>query len=211
MSHPREFFTSRVAIVCISLAIAIFTSAPLRAQQKPIVVEPNNVAPAAAKAVSVINKSGSFILNKNIVTGRANADAIDITASNVTLDLQGFSIISTSLNTADAINATGQTNVIVRNGTISGFGGTAIVGGTGTNISGITASGNEGGIVCGIGCVARDNVIQGNTGVGMIFSDVTSGYVGNVLQGNDQNTVGTTGQVSGGTSLGQNLCNGIAC
>jgi hypothetical protein len=211
MSYLREFTVSRVAIVSASLALAIFNSAPIFAQQKPLVIEPNMVASAAAKALSVINKPGSYVLNKNISTGRANADAVDVNASNVTLDLQGFSIISTSSNTADAINATGQTNVIIRNGTISGFGGTAIVGGTAANISGITASGNGNGITCGIGCVARDNVIQGNTGVGMIFSDTTSGYVGNVLQGNDQNTVGAAGQVSGGTSLGQNLCNGIAC
>ena len=48
----------------------------------------------------------------------------------------------------------------------------------------------------------------GKPGTGLTFSDATSGYLGNILQGNSGNTVGNTGQVSGGTSLNQNVCNG---
>lgn len=240
MNHLREFCVNRIAIVCASSAIAILTSAPIFAQQKPIVIEPDAVVPAAAKALTIINKSGSFVLNRNIVNGRAGVDAIDITASNVTLDLQGNSIISAAASTGVGINATGVSSVIIRNGTITGFGGPAIIAGSNANITGIIATQNSlisstgasieagngsqiaadtisgsgsGGITCGTGtgCLVENNVIQGNSGVGISLSDATGGYLGNVMQGNSGNTVGTTGQVSGGTSLGQNLCNGTPC
>lgn len=217
MNHHREFFFSRIAIACASIALAIFTSAPILAQPKPIVIEPNATGAAATKALSIINKPGSYVLSRNIVNGRAGTDSVEVTASNVTLDLQGFEIMSTTSTTGVGINATGQSNVVIRNGIIMGFGGPAIIGGTAANISSITASGNGiagggiGGISCSTGCLINNNVIQGNLGIGMSFADTTSGYLGNVLHGNNGNTVGTGGQVSGGTSLGQNLCNGTAC
>jgi len=208
MKHHGARSWGRSLIVSASFAIAIFASSAAHAQHAAIVIEPNA---AGAKALSVISKPGSYVLGRDFVFSRSGADGIAITSPNVTLDLQGFSIISTSTRTGAGVDATGQSNVIIRDGIISGCGGAAIIGGTGANISGITASGNGSGITCGVGCVAADNVIQGNTGVGMTFSDATSGYLANVLQGNNGNTVGTSGQVSGGTSLGQNLCNGTTC
>jgi hypothetical protein len=238
MNHHREFFLSRNAIVFASIAVAIFTSAPILAQQKAIVIEPNATGAAAAKALAVINKPGSYVLSRNIVNSRAGANSVQVTASNVTIDLQGFEIMSTTSSTGDGIDAAGQSNVVIRNGIITGCGGPAIIAGNNANISGITASANSsaagagasiqagngsqivsntvtssgaGGISCGVGCFVRNNVVQLNTGVGISFDDDTGGYLGNLLQNNDGNSAGTTGQVSGGASLGQNLCNGVAC
>jgi len=239
MNHHSKLSFNRLATLCASFAVAIFTSAPVFAQQKAIVIELSATNAAATKALSVISKPGSYQLARDIVNNHAGYDSVLVTASDVTIDLEGLSIMSTASTTGAGIDATGQSNVVIRDGIITGSGGgPAIVAGTNANISGITASGNSnasgagasiqagngsqivsntvtgsgsGGISCGVGCVARDNVIQNNTGVGMTFSDATSGYAGNVLQGNDGNTVGTTGQVSGGTSLSQNLCNGVAC
>jgi hypothetical protein len=237
MKHHREFFLSRSAIVFASIAVAIFTSAPILAQQKPIVIEPNAIGAAATKAISVISKPGSYSLSRNIVNGRAGFDSVLVTASDVTIDLMGLSIISTS-TTGAGINATGQSNVVIRDGIITGCGGPAIIAGNNANISGITASANSsaagagasiqagngsqivsntvtgsgaGGISCGVGCFVRNNVVQLNTGVGISFDDDTGGYLSNLLQNNDGNSAGTTGQVSGGASLGQNLCNGVTC
>ena len=238
MNHHNEFSFSRTAMVCAAIAGAIFTSAPILAQQKPLVIEPNATGAAAVKAQSVISKPGSYVLNKNITnTSKNGQDSVAVTAPNVTIDLQGFVISATGSNTGVGINATGQSNVVIRNGIITGFDGPAIIGGTAANISGITATGDASagggasiqagngsqildntvttggavGISCLVGCLARDNVLQANTGFGMTFSDPTSGYLGNVLQGNSGKTVGTDGQVSGGTSLNQNLCNGTTC
>ena len=235
MKYGGKFFLNPFAIVLA--LIALFTSAPIFAQQKPIVIEANVVGDAATKAISTINKSGSFVLSRNIVNSRSGFVALQVNASNVTIDLQGFTISGTSV-TGAGINAAGQSNIVIRNGIVTGCGGPAIVTGNSANISAITASQNStsggagpsiqagngsqlisngvsasgaGGISCGVGCLAASNVIQGNTGVGLSFLDDTGGYVGNVLQGNDASSVGSTGQVSGGISLGQNLCNGTAC
>ncbi len=212
MANGGESFFPRIAMCCVALAAAMFLSAPVFAQQKPIVIELDSSSAATAKPQTTISKSGSYILNRNLVNSSKNgADTVLVTASNVTIDLQGFTIMSTVSTTGNGINATGQSNVVIRNGIITGFGGAAIVTGNNGSISAITASGNGSGITCGIGCLASGNVIQGNTGLGLTFSDPTSGYLGNVMQGNSGNTVGTGGQVSGGTSLGQNVCNGTTC
>jgi len=234
MSHAGTAFQRRSMIASVSIVAAIFTSTPLFAQQKPIVITPDATS---VRALSIINRSGSYVLSRNIVNNsRVGADAVQITTSNVVIDLQGFSITATGSSTGAGINATGQTNVVIRDGIISGFDGPAIITGANSTISGITATGNSttsgtpavqagtgsqitgntvngsgsGGITCGsgTGCLIRDNVIQGNAGVGITLSDSTGGYRSNVMQGNNGNTVGASGQVSGGTSLGQNLCNG---
>ncbi len=213
MSKRGAFFFRRIAMLSSSLMVAMFISGPVFAQQKAMVIEVNGSAAAGAvKPQSTISKPGSYVLNKNIVNSSKNgADSVLVTASNVTIDLQGFTIMLTVSTTGNGINATGQSNVVIRNGIIMGFGGAAIVTGNNGSISAITATGNGSGITCGIGCLASGNILQGNTGFGLTFSDPTSGYLGNVMQGNSGNTVGTGGQVSGGTSLNQNVCNGTAC
>ncbi len=238
MNHHSKLSFNRIAIVCASFAVAIFTSAPILAQQKAIVTELNATDAAATKALNLISKPGFYYLTKNIVNSHAGYDSVLVTASDVTIDLEGLSIMSTVSTTGTGIDATGQSNVVIRDGIITGPGGPAIIAGTNANISGITASSNSsaggegasiqagqgsqivsntvtgsgaGGISCGVGCLVRNNVVQGNTGVGISFLDDTGGYLGNLLQGNDGTSSGTTGQVSGGASLGQNLCNGVAC
>jgi hypothetical protein len=211
MKTSSEDFPGRSLIVFASIAVAIFISTAAHAQRKPIPLEPNATGAAATKAQSVLNRPGSYVLVRNIVNSRAGADALLINTPDVTLDLQGFSIICTKPTTGAGIDATGQINIVIRNGIISGCGGPAVIGGTGVTVSGITASQNGSGITCGVGCLVHDNLIQGNLGSGITFSDATGGYRGNIMQGNSSNTVGTGGQVSGGTSLGQNLCNGVTC
>ena len=225
-----------------SIAMAISFSARVCAQQKALVVASPDAS--SVRALSAITRPGSYVLARNIVNNSRNgADSVQITVSDVVLDLSGFTIACTpGSNTGAGINVTGQaTNIVIRDGIIQQCGGPAIITGANSNISGITATGNSatnsvgaaiqagmgsvissnvvngstgsgnGGISCGIGCLVQNNVIQGNAGPGIALSDQTGGYRGNVMQGNSSNTVGTAGQVSGGTSLGQNLCNGSSC
>jgi len=207
MSNRGAFLFHRIAMLAPSFVVAMFLGAPVFAQQKPMVIEPNLSASGAIKAITVINKSGSYILNRNIVDNRAGFDGVAVTASNVTIDLEGFTLSSTLSTTGNGFNATGQSNVVIRNGIITGFGGAAIIVGNSGSVSAITATLNGSGISCGIGCLASGNVIQGNTGLGLNFADNTSGYVGNILQGNNNGGA----QISSGTSLNQNVCNGTAC
>jgi len=231
----------RSMIIGASMVGALFASTPVLAQQKLVVSAPDA---AAARPISVINRSGSYVLSRNIVNNsKTGADSVAINSDNVVLDLNGFSIIGNAASGA-GVNAAGHTNIVVRDGVISGMGGPAIVTGANSSISGITATGNctaasagpaiqagagsqissntvngsltGGGISCGTGagCLVRDNVIQGNAGVGITLSDSTGGYRGNVLQGNSGiTTPGSSGQVLNGTSLGgnANVCNGVPC
>ena len=68
-----------------------------------------------------ISSSGSYYLTTNLVCAESG---IIIAASYVTLDLNGFSIIGRDTNSEWGIHTSGgyKTNVVVRNGTVQGFG-----------------------------------------------------------------------------------------
>src|SRR5580658_2035368 len=181
MNLTRGKFSARALIVPLAILAAVGLSTAAHAQR--IRLEPNNArGDAAAKALTIINKSGSYVLSKNIVVNRNNVDALDITASNVTLDLQGYTItVASGITGINGINATGQTNVIIQNGIITGFSGAAVLAGQASTIAGITATNNGTGITCGIACLAQDDTVQGNIGEGLIFNDTTGGYLNDIL------------------------------
>ena len=70
-----------------------------------------------------IKTSGSYILTSNL-TNSKSTDAIDVTAAQVTLDLNGFEILGpgSSVTTVTGINASGLIDVTVENGAVSEFG-----------------------------------------------------------------------------------------
>ncbi len=82
-----------------------------------------------------ITNSGSYKLTSNIVSTSTTVNVIEISADNVTLDLNGFSIIgprtctgdnvslvcTNSGMTASGVYVNGFKNIIVKNGTTQGF------------------------------------------------------------------------------------------
>jgi hypothetical protein len=95
-----------------------------------------------------IGQPGSYYLTDNFQFTAATGHAISINASDVTLDLMGFRLSSSSGVTGDAIHlVTGLRNVEVRNGTITG--NTAVlVSGTAPNQSWtVSPAGFNGGII----------------------------------------------------------------
>lgn len=68
----------------------------------------------------VISQPGSYKLSGNLSVP-AGHDAIDINASNVTLDLNGFNISAEAFSKTYAINSQNTSNVVVKNGTITGW------------------------------------------------------------------------------------------
>ena len=85
-------------------------------------VEPR--IPVSAAGVT-LSQSGSYYLTTNLVTSSTNTDCITISASDVTLDLNGFTIIGTggTNSSADGVSYSGggARNVTICNGTIRGF------------------------------------------------------------------------------------------
>jgi len=73
----------------------------------------------------VISQSGSYRLSGNLTT--VNMGAIVIETSNVTLDLNGFTISCGQCTSHTGITATG-TGATIRNGTVTGFGGSSGMG-----------------------------------------------------------------------------------
>ena len=69
-----------------------------------------------------ISSSGSYYLTGNL----SGATGITITASDVTLDLNGFALTG-SAATGSAISATSQSNLVIRNGALVGWTGAAVV------------------------------------------------------------------------------------
>lgn len=67
----------------------------------------------------VITKSGKYCLRENAHEKSAQV-AVTIQASNVVLDLNGFTLFGDKVGTV-GIDATGSTNLIIRNGTIRNF------------------------------------------------------------------------------------------
>jgi len=96
-----------------------------------------------------ISEPGSYQLTSNLVSTSAVTDVIEITADNVTLDLNGFSIIgprtctgdnaslscSNSGMTAHGVSAVGRKNIKVKNGIVKGFD-------TGVSLTSINSRGN---------------------------------------------------------------------
>jgi hypothetical protein len=133
-----------------------------------------------------------------------NRNGIEITADNVTIDFNGFTMGGRGL-ALNGILANFRDSITVMNGTIGGFHGTGIRSGVRavienmwvlsvdnsavflgdqSRVSNSTVSGNAGfGIFCGLGCLIEQNVIADNLGIGI---DLKGGgmALGNVIMSN---------------------------
>ena len=179
--------------------------------------------PTDASNHVIINTAGSYYLTANLAVTKANA--ISITASGVTLDLNGFQISRASGAGGIGVTiASDTTRCVVRNGSITGFGtGVQCVtsvpaprGGSFSqlNVAGCSAIGllageaweisecrsndnGSTGISAGVGGRLRDCVSNGN-GAGGITAGASAVLDGCVATGNS----GTAGiQVGAGSTL----------
>src|SRR5262249_33841693 len=120
----------------------------------------------SVKSQTTISKPGSYVLSRNITNNSASgANSVLVTASNVTINLQGFVIAAGGTSTGAGIIANpGVTNLVISNGTITGFDGAGVSAGAGARISTLNVTNNGSGITCGTGCMVGGNVIQNNSG-----------------------------------------------
>jgi hypothetical protein len=103
--------------------------------------------PSDGTARYIISQPGSYYLTTNVI-GQAARNGISIRASNVTLDLNGFSLLSFSSTTLSAIQIAGSFhNVEIRSGHIEGWGGdgvTGVFGDSDARLVNLRSSGNRG-------------------------------------------------------------------
>jgi parallel beta-helix repeat protein len=124
--------------------------------------------PGDSDSIFRISQPGSYYLTGN-VPGAIGESGIEIAASGVTIDLNGFDVagVTGSLN---GVSSSGTlSGVTVKNGTVRGWGasGVALPSVTGVIVRDVIALSNAGsGIVCGAsasvsGCVVRQNIAGG--------------------------------------------------
>lgn len=153
---------------------------PVSPTMKPLTeVEPRivvNNLPAGVDAVHVIDQPGSYYLSANI-TGAAGLHGIQIDASDVTLDLNGFNIQGVPGSDHGIVIGPFR-GVTINGGTVTGFGMRGIDAATSRACifdSIISRNNGDKGIAAGFDTVLRHCVASGNSGDG-IFTN-TGGLV----------------------------------
>lgn len=165
-----------------------------------------------------ITKPGTYNVNQDLVCS-AGGNAIMISADNVTLDLKGHVILGPQTGgsfTSTGVYVGAQQNVVVENGTITGFSnGVWFQGTSSSQVTGISATGafNTGVTLISAngntisGCNLSHNLANGvwsgnsastitnNTASGNGFSGIslTNGSTQNMVQGNTTNLNGSFG------------------
>jgi parallel beta-helix repeat protein len=181
-------------------------------------------APGNDAAQFVISQPGSYYLTTNIVGGLVSLTGIEVTTNDITLDLNGFSVLGSS-STFSGIVIGGGTNITVRNGTISGWPDFGILCvGSDATFERLTLTGNQYGIFCANNNVIRDCMVAGsgvdgitvrndcvvsgclsldNQGNGIVLDSGASGCLvsGNTVAGND---AGKTANIGGISVVGSN-------
>jgi hypothetical protein len=117
----------------------------------------------------IIDQPGDYILTTNIVVSGPNVYGIQIISDDVILDLQGHSLIGPDggekYEGSAGIQASGNTNITVKNGTVMGFFYGVCLSGGNYEIACINASGNNTGNKAEFStithCTCNDNVSQG--------------------------------------------------
>ena len=183
--------------------IALVLGTPAWAASKgPIQIKPPKTFPV------VISQPGSYQLIGNLTVPTA-VPAIQIDASNVTLDLNGFTVqAGTASGTlASGINATNtsQRNITVKNGVVHGFNGSGVnLSGSGHVVTDVKAEGNAlHGIQVFVGSIVERCTVTGN-GLHGITTDTSCAIKDNVCTGNGSDGIHVR---QSGTVL-QNTCNG---
>jgi hypothetical protein len=190
---------ARAGLVMVVMAFAGApgaASAEGRVEINQATASAGGVTPGDAPGFPVeIFTTGSFVLTGDLAApGNASA-AIAVYAQGVRLDLNGFSISSVTqcpgtppvcspTGTGVGIDASGASDVSVRNGRVAGFGVYGLMlyeGGRADDL--VVESNGLGGVVCEAQCAVNDSTVRRNGGPG-IAAGVGSLVVRNVVASN---------------------------
>ncbi len=206
-----------VSALAIAACAGLLVAGPLNPPAGPVVptmktlaeIEPRIAinetnTPGDAGSLYRITMPGSYYLTGNVtVSGKT---AIKIMASNVTVDLNGFSLIGSgggSIGVRFEDQAGSYACTTLRNGCVRGmsFDGVNLYSNNarGTLVENIIATHNGGeGISVSGGCALRDCVASNNGGVGLFLSAYQSSAIEDCVANNN----GSTGiEVSGSASV----------
>ena len=150
--------------------------------------------PASASDFPIqINAPGSYYFTGNI-TGVVARDGIVINADNVTLDLNGFTLLNGGLGFDGIVDGglpDAWRNLTLRNGTISGWGYGVVSSAVSSTYEDLNISNNTHGLVIGSGSNVRRVVSWNNTGLGLQIFQGPNAW-GSIVEDSNfsRNTVG---------------------
>ncbi|MFO0835570.1 MAG: right-handed parallel beta-helix repeat-containing protein [Phycisphaerales bacterium] len=181
-SSHRRVITISTAVLALAAGAGLLIAGPLNppggavsssyktlTEVEPRIAINATNTPGGANSVYKITQRGSYYLTGNI-TVPTNSYAIEITANDVTIDLNGFSV-STAISSLSGIYSTG-TNCTIRNGTVRGFAGSGVdFNAAGANVENVTVdSCGSSGIRVGVRSFVSQCLTQNNTLYG-IYAD----------------------------------------
>jgi len=210
-----QIFPFRLSLVC-AVSLTASAQGPLTPPGPPgpvyktlQQVEPRvdvQTLPGNDEALFIISQPGSYYLSGNI-TGVAGKSGIGIRSSDVVLDLNGFALLGVP-DPFSGIEAGSRrlpyTNIVVRNGTVSGWGGVGVDIGLGkanvlvehlqvqTNSTGISISGEI------RNCRAYGNAFSGLIG-SRILNCIANSNGGIGISGNE--IIACTANSNGGSGI----------
>ncbi|MCA9280735.1 MAG: right-handed parallel beta-helix repeat-containing protein [Phycisphaeraceae bacterium] len=179
--------------------------------------------PGDANSIYKITQPGSYYLTGNVM-GSVSHFGVEISASGVTLDLNGYELVGVP-GSLDGVTVPGGSlqNIIVRNGTVRGWGDHGVdLRAENVELASINASDNgAGGIRLGDNSTARDCRALNNSGIGITLGN-TNTLTDSVsrentalgINANSDNCIitrcVTSNNQQGGISVGD-ACQVIAC
>ncbi len=236
--HRVQSALLAAVVSLIAVGLIAIDSAPVFAVDG--VVDINEAVIAQGGFPFVISTPGSYRLTGNLSVP-SGSDGIDVSADNVTVDLNGFAIVGSGGSGGKGISSTNN-QITVRNGTVTGMGGDGIVLGDNAIVDGVHAISNGGNgitvgnsgmvthctvsanqsigiLLKGSGSMAIENSVKDNTSYGLQMNDTSSGIARNVFLFNHGNhTLGSLvpSQLNPAPSgvasqIGANMCNGNSC
>ncbi len=200
MTHIRN----RLSGIFMAIAVGVLTAGPGSATDGVIEI---NQARALAGGVTagdtagfpvLLTSAGSYRLTGNLVAP-ASKDAIYVSAADVTIDLNGFSVSGSGTGAIYGVFIVVAANVEVRNGTIRGFPGNAInaVACSGCRVIDVRIRGNSHhGIYMGANSLIRGCTASGNGGGGL-YAGASSSFINNIAHDNDLTGIRITGNDGG--------------
>jgi hypothetical protein len=153
----------------------------------------------------IISQPGSYYLTTNLV-GVSGESGIEITASNVTLDLNGFALMGVAGSKSGIYIPSVCNNVTVRNGSVSGWGNYGVLAGSygvafqNLLFERLNVAGNTNGGIVSANCAILNCQSSGNAGYGIL---VQPGAVSGCLVQNNT-TYGIYVNAPGSQLIGNN-------
>jgi hypothetical protein len=140
-----------------------------------------------------ITSPGSYYVITNLTGFNSGfSHGITISSGNVTIDLNGFTLQGTSGSSSGIYISGDYTNVIVRNGIVTGWGGNGVSWNypnlpapQNIVVEHLTVSGNYNGIVTANGGLVSDCLVENNQIGGILVDGNGSQIIGNILLGNN--------------------------